>query len=260
MNLKFDLKTAEGYTSQSQIARVMTEKWVSQNIFCPSCGHDSLSDFTNNSPVADFFCIQCQSEYELKSKKNSNSLKIVDGAYTTMIQRINADNNPNFFFLNYNSTNLSVKDFLVIPRHYFIDEIIEKRRPLGPNARRAGWIGCNILLSGIPESGKIHLIKNSQEIDRNKVLNAWKKTEFLSSQKKESRGWIIEIMKILDNIQNDSFTLKQVYNYESTLKRKFPNNNFIKDKIRQQLQVLRDKGILEFNGDGNYSKIKDNKI
>ena len=32
-------------------------------------------------------------------------------------------------------------------------------------------------------------------------------------------------------------------------------NNFIKDKIRQQLQLLRDKGIIEFVGRGNYKKV-----
>ncbi|MBL7991777.1 MAG: restriction endonuclease, partial [Candidatus Kapabacteria bacterium] len=31
-------------------------------------------------------------------------------------------------------------------------------------------------------------------------------------------------------------------------------NNFIKDKIRQQLQVLRDKGIIEFVSRGIYQK------
>ncbi|MFN3640822.1 MAG: DpnI domain-containing protein, partial [Flavobacterium sp.] len=99
MNLKFDLATADGYTSKSQIARVLTEKWVSQNIFCPSCGNEVLDEFANNSPVADFFCNRCKSEYELKSKKDSKSLKIVDGAFSTMIDRINSENNPNFFFL-----------------------------------------------------------------------------------------------------------------------------------------------------------------
>jgi hypothetical protein len=33
------------------------------------------------------------------------------------------------------------------------------------------------------------------------------------------------------------------------------NNNFIKDKIRKQLQVLRDNGLLEFKGNGLYRKI-----
>lgn len=258
MNLKFDLAAAEGYTSKSQIARVLTEKWVGQNIFCPSCGKEMLNEFANNSPVADFYCSDCKSEYELKSKKDSKSLKIVDGAFSTMIQRINSDNNPNFFFLNYNSKDLTVKNFLVIPKHYFIDEIIEKRKPLGPNARRAGWVGCNILLNGIPESGKIHFIKNSQALNRSKILAAWKKTEFLSEQKKDSRGWTIELMKILDKIRSDKFTLKEVYRYEAILQNKFPNNNFVKDKIRQQLQVLRDKGLIEFKGRGNYAKINDN--
>lgn len=258
MNLKFDLTAATGYTSKSQIARVLTEKWVGQNVFCPSCGNEILNEFANNSPVADFYCIDCKSEYELKSKKDSKSLKIVDGAYSTMIQRINSDNNPNFFFLNYNSRDLTVQNFLVIPKHYFIDEIIEKRNPLGPNARRAGWVGCNILMNGIPESGKIYYIRNNQIIDRSKILSTWKKTEFLSRQKQDSRGWLIEVLKILDKIHNRNFTLNEVYKYEKILQSKFPNNNFVKDKIRQQLQVLRDKGLIEFKGQGHYSKIIEN--
>jgi type II restriction enzyme len=255
MNLKFDLATADGYTSRSQIARVLTEKWVSQNIFCPSCGNEVLDEFANNSPVADFFCNRCKSEYELKSKKDSKSLKIVDGAFSTMIDRINSENNPNFFFLNYNSRELTVKNFLVIPKHFFIDDIIEKRKPLSQNARRAGWVGCNILLNGIPESGKIHFIKNNQAIERSEILSAWNKTQFLSKQKKENRGWTIEVMKILDIIRTQDFYLKDVYKFENKLKDKFPNNNFVKDKIRQQLQVLRDKNIIEFLGNGHYKKI-----
>lgn len=254
MNLKFDLSVAEGYKSKSQIARVLTENWVGQNIYCPSCGNEILDEFPNNKPVADFFCRDCKSEYELKSKKDSTSLKIVDGAYSTMIDRINSDNNPHFFFLNYDSKKLSVKNFMVIPKHYFVDDIIERRKPLAPHARRAGWVGCNILLSGIPESGKIHLVKNSQELNRSAVLSAWNRTAFLSNQKRESRGWTIEVMKILDKVPTRAFTLDEVYKYESVLQEKFPNNNFVKDKIRQQLQVLRDKGIIEFKGRGNYSK------
>lgn len=46
-----------------------------------------------------------------------------------------------------------------------------------------------------------------------------------------------------------------MYKFEEKLKTKYPNNNFIKDKIRQQLQILRDKGIIEFSTRGNYKKI-----
>lgn len=227
---------------------------MQRNIYCPSCGNDELNRFSNNNPVADFLCVSCKSEYELKSKKNSFSLKIVDGAYKTMIERINANNNPHFFFLNYSLKGLQVLNFLVIPKHYFINNIIEKRNPLNITARRAGWIGCNILLQNIPSTGKIYLVKNGEFQNKKIVLETWTKTAFLDNQKKESRGWLIEIMKLIEKIPTENFSLPDVYKFEKNLKERFPNNNFIKDKIRQQLQVLRDKGILEFKGNGQYKK------
>ena len=59
MNLNFDIKKANGYTSNSQIARVLTESWVKENSFCPNCGYFQLSEFENNRPVADFFFKNC---------------------------------------------------------------------------------------------------------------------------------------------------------------------------------------------------------
>lgn len=254
MNLKFDIPDIK-YNSQSQIARVLTEAWVSQNIYCPSCGNDNLNQFENNKPVADFLCSNCSAEYELKSKKDAFTLKIVDGAYSTMIRRINSNNNPSFFFLNYLPAKSEVSNFLVIPKHYFISDIIEKRNPLSESARRAGWIGCNILLNNIPETGKIFIVRNGVVEDRNKVLKKWASTAFLENKKSETRGWVIEVLKIIERIPMNEFKLSDVYMFEEALKQKFPNNNFVKDKIRQQLQILRDKGLIEFRGNGSYKKI-----
>lgn len=256
MNLTFNTNLAEGYLSNSQIARVLTENWVKTNSYCPDCGETHLQEFTNNKPVADFYCNQCKSEYELKSK-NSNTIgkKIVDGAYSTMIDRINSDNNPNFFFLTYDKVKWEVKNFLIIPKHYFISEIIEERKPLAPTARRAGWIGCNIDLTKVPNNGRIYLIKDSEVISKEKVRAKWQETEFLKSKKGVSKGWILDVMNCVDAIKKESFSLNDIYQFEENLKIKYPENNFIKDKIRQQLQLLRDKGIIEFKGSGNYKKI-----
>jgi len=171
-----------------------------------------------------------------------------------MIERINSNNNPNFFFLSYSHETFKVTNFIVIPKHYFVDEIIEKRKPLSLTAKRAGWIGCNIILTNIPSSGKIYLIKEGKVEKQRDVLESWSRTSFLKQQKIESRGWIIEIMKILDLIPTSVFSLQDIYRFESLLKSRFPNNNFVKDKIRQQLQVFRDKGIIEFKGNGLYQK------
>src|SRR5690606_25084586 len=159
----------------------------------PNCGEKHLQEFTNNKPVADFYCAQCADEFELKSKQsNIIGKKIVDGAYATMIDRINSNNNPNFFFLTYDNTKWEVNNFIIIPKHYFISDIIEERKPLASTARRAGWIGCNIDLTKIPDNGRIYLVKNSQIIPKEKVRAKWESTYFLKTIKGSSKGWVID--------------------------------------------------------------------
>ena len=46
-----------------------------------------------------------------------------------------------------------------------------------------------------------------------------------------------------------------VNRFEKVLEMKYPSNHNIRPKIRQQLQVLRDRGIIEFLGNGNYRKV-----
>lgn len=255
MNLTFNKKLAEGYTSNSQIARILTENWVLNNSYCPSCGNSNLNEFENNRPVADFYCKNCSEEFELKSKGGKLTNTITDGAYSKMIERINSNNNPNFFFLTYNK-DWSVNDFLIIPKQFFTQEIIIKRPPLADTARRAGWIGCNIDISKVSESGKVFLVKNAKIIDSEIVNKAFNKTLFLREKSAEAKGWILDILNCVEEIKTDDFNLDEIYKFEQKLKIKYPNNNFIKDKIRQQLQLLRDKGIIDFVGRGKYKKIK----
>jgi len=255
MNINLDRRRAEQYKSSSQKIRVLSETWVNREIFCPACGRD-IDRYENNKPVADFHCKNCKEEYELKSKKDSISNKIVDGAYRTMIERLQSNNNPNFFLLNYNFNSLEVLNFFVIPKHFFVPQIIEKRKPLSTFARRAGWIGCNISLQNIPQTGKIFYIKNKQIEPKNKVLAKWKKTLFLRNEKEPAeKGWILDVMSCIDLIRKERFSLDDVYKFEKTLQQKHPNNRHIKDKIRQQLQLLRDRDYLKFLGAGKYEVV-----
>jgi type II restriction enzyme len=48
-------------------------------------------------------------------------------------------------------------------------------------------------------------------------------------------------MKCIEKLDKKEFILQDIYDFENELKLKYPKNNFIKDKIRQQLQKLRDK-------------------
>jgi type II restriction enzyme len=255
MNLHLNTALANQYRSKSQAARVITEEWVSCNAFCPICGNPEIRQFENNRPVADFYCDNCHSEFELKSKANVKGElppKIPDGAYDTMVSRITSFNNPHLLVLTHNQSD--VKNFLIIPKHFFTPTIIEKRKPLANTARRAGWIGCNIIIGDIPSAGKIPIIKNGTENTAQEVMNEYAKTKTLETRNVEKRGWLLDVLSCVERITSESFSLEQIYNFEYELKAKHPENNFVRDKIRQQLQFLRDRGFIEFTSRGVYKK------
>lgn len=252
MELTLPIEIAKNYSSPSQQIRVITEYWVNKSIFCPNCGNQ-LADFENNIPVADFYCIDCREEYELKSKKDTFGKKIVDGAYGTMINRLSSNTNPNLFLLTYNRDNFQVKDFLSVPKYFFVESIIEKRKPLAPTARRAGWIGCNIVINNIPEFGKIYYVRNGVKKSKGDILSKWAKTNFVKTTcNVDAKGWLFDISLCIDEIKKTEFSLNEVYAFEPILKAKHPANNNIRAKIRQQLQILRNRGLLDFLGSGRY--------
>lgn len=204
--------------------------------------------------MADFCCEGCRNDFELKSKQQASLGRIIaDGAYDTMMQRIEDIHNPNFFFMTH--TYEYIRNFILIPNHFFTPAIIEKRKPLGPNARRAGWIGCNINISDIPQSGKIFIVKDGLVIDRLKVIDDYARIKDLATNKLASRGWILDVLSCVEKIKGNEFTLADVYEFEDELHAKHTDNNNVRAKIRQQLQMLRDKGLIEFMSRGEYRKL-----
>ena len=251
MKLGFEESQA-AYSSGSQNARAWTERWVGDWVYCPNCGNPKLKQFPANRPVADFFCPSCAEEFELKSQKKAFGSKITDGAFRTMCERVASNNNPSLLLLNYDLPRVSVTNVTVVPKHFFVRELIEERRPLAATARRAGWIGCNILLSGIPAFGRIDLVRNEQLQPKDSVLALWRRTKFLRDESADARGWLIEVLKCVEALGNNTFTLSEVYAFEGRLSELYPSNHHVRQKIRQQLQVLRDHGFLDFVSPGNY--------
>lgn len=67
-----------------------------------------------------------------------------------------------------------------------------------------------------------------------------------------AKGWLLDVMMCVEKLGHEEFSLNEVYRFEPFLREKYPNNRHIRDKIRQQLQYLRDKGYLEFIERGRY--------
>jgi type II restriction enzyme len=251
MKLGFE-ESQLSYVSGSQSARAWTEAWVKAWAYCPHCGAEKISQFPNNSPVADFLCNSCKEEFELKSQKGKFGPKVSDGAYKTKCERLAASNNPNLLLMNYDRSSLAVVNLFIVPKHFFVPEIIQERRPLAATARRAGWIGSNILLNKVPESGKIHIVQNGVIRPKDVVLEEWQKTLFLRDKSLEARGWLLEVLKCVESLGRRDFTLEEVYAFDRHLGVLYPGNQNIRPKIRQQLQYLRDRGFIEFLSRGNY--------
>src|SRR5262245_15252294 len=207
------------YSSGTQSARVWTERWVRDQMYCPNCGAVRINSFPNNSPVSGFFCVSCKEEFELKSQRNIFGGKVADGAFRTKCDRLAASNNPSLFLLNYDPTHLSVVNLMVVPKHFFIREIIEERKPLRATARRAGWIGSRILLNQVPASGKIFIVRNGQVEPKGDVLAQWRKTLFLRDEGLDARGWLIEVMKCVEAIGRHEFDIDDIYAFEEHLNR-----------------------------------------
>jgi type II restriction enzyme len=253
--MRFDFhEIQEPYVSRSQRARVWSERWVADWMYCPNCGHGNIDQFRANQPVADFHCDKCKDQYELKSGKRAFGKKVANGAYEKKCQRLQSSTSPNFILLNYELASTTVKNVCVVPKHFFVPEIVEKRRPLAPTARRAGWVGSNILLSRIPLAGRIYLARDGIALCKDAVMKQWQQTLFLRDEKLEERSWLIAVMNCVDMLDSSEFTLDDVYAFETRLQLMYPNNNNIRPKIRQQLQILRDYGYIEFVSRGCYRR------
>lgn len=72
---------------------------------------------------------------------------------------------------------------------------------------------------------------------------------------KNLTSWKKDVFECLLKISNDVFSLEDVYKFEKRLQVLHPENKNIKPKIRQQLQYLRDLGLLEFIKLGIYKKL-----
>jgi type II restriction enzyme len=271
---------AAAYHSSAQRARVVTEAWGEKNLFCPNCSSPKLTWLEPGHPASDYSCPACGFWYQLKSQKSRIGDSITDGAYAAMMNAIRHDELPSFYFMQYAIVSPSppsptgerargevvriksprpdprpaqsrgegmlwlVRNLLLVPHFAFPPSAIIKRKPLSPTARRAGWIGCNFALNRIPADARIPVVTESRISPAAEVRAQFKKVKPFKEIPVERRGWMLDVLNIVRQLGKSEFTNQDVYAFESRFKELHPNNNFIRDKIRQQLQDLARAGFL----------------
>lgn len=244
-----------GLKSGSQIARRVTEDWAGENLYCSCCDSESLCRTPHNTQAVDFTCPECSAAFQLKASRRWSERKIPDAGFDAMMRALASDTVPNLLVMQY-TDDWHVQNLLIVPSFFFTPAAIERRKPLGPHSRRAGWVGCNILLSEVDELGKIRIVNSGAIADAGVVRERYEEVRPLADLNIHLRGWTLDVLRLLKRMGRRHFTIADAYGFDDELSRMYPDNNNIRPKIRQQLQVLRDLGFIRFVRRGEYEFLK----
>lgn len=260
MELQMDPSVAAGYTSLSQVARKVTGDWAARNLYCPACDWDGLSPTEPDSMMLSFHCPECSASFRLKGKSNPFGRVVPNSAYQKKIEAILQGQSPHYAFLQYRRADWTVRDLFFVPGFFFNPALIQERRPLRPTAIRAGWVGSNILLGTLPVEARVPVIISGLVRDITEVREDWARFQFLQDHEPDLGGWGAAVLSCVRAIVRETgsqqFTLRDFQaQYTQALSTQYPSNRHVPDKIRQQLQVLRDAGVLAFHGRGVYEVI-----
>ena len=252
--MELDLASESAYKSASQLARVTTEQWTLNNFYCASCG-GGLSPYPASTPLYDFHSLDCQEKFQLKASRRQFGSTVLDSEYHTALEGVMKDAYPSLILLRYDPVRWMVSDLEVVHRACITTSSLIPRKPLGASARRAGWEGCLISLTSVPVLGRIGVIRNGRVRPKATVLEQWKQSDRLLETEPQTRGWVADVLGCVEKLYS-TFTLENVYSFESELAEKHPKNHYVRAKIRQQLQVLRDLGLVEFVSPGTYRRVR----
>lgn len=252
MNLQMRGNLGAGYRSASQKARVVTQAWGKRAFYCAICNSPMLDQLQEGQKARDFLCPRCQAPFELKSQGRPIGDTIRDGAWSAMKGRIEADETPNLFVLHYDRSRWTVRDLLLVPHFALSMSAIERCRPLKVTARRARWRGCNILLGNVPDEAKIPLIVNGRVEPTQRVRKHYRQLKRLKGVRAEGRGWVLDVLRLLGVYGLRRFETKEAYAMLPALQKLHPKNHRIREKIRQQLQILANRGFLRHLARGKW--------
>lgn len=144
---------------------------------------------------------------------------------------------------------------VLIDENVLIKEIVNDFHDLSKNESTGTITSVNInqvkeILSKIPAREVISLPKLTLSSINRETYDGGVQTITSSLS-----GWKLAVFNCLLEINKNQFAVADINQFIPELKILFPGNNNIEAKIRQQLQFLRDIGLIEFLDKGQYQKL-----
>jgi len=119
----------------------------------------------------------------------------------------------------------------------------EGGKPLAAPARRAGWVGCNIALNRVPAEARIFLVRTTVCEPRNAAVPAAGSSGVPPRERTRS-GTPREPAGADACATNPIIVPPEEVRAQFKRVKPLKDNRNVRPKIRQQLQVLRDGGLL----------------
>jgi type II restriction enzyme len=253
MNLTCNPELALHLKSPSQKARVISEAWFAGQGYCLNCTSRSLEPTTAGTVARDYVCPVCGQPYELKSSAKAHTRIVNDGGYESMMRRIRAAEAPALMLLH-RSNDWCVQKLVAIHPVFLTPAVVLKRKTA--HTRPGSGVKyqmCDLNLTLIPPDGKILVVDDGRVRPVAQARKEFRESSRFSDVPLSKRGWAALVLSALRKIGKKEFTLADVYAHEAAMHAAYPENHHVRDKIRQQMQVLRDLGYVEFlSGRGEY--------
>jgi len=147
-SVRVDFREAALYASASQIARVAIEAWVGANVDCWRCGSPYLL-VPPNTKLMDAICRLAGHEVQVKAISGVAGDRLTAAAFGPMARRLAERPLPDYLIVSYDRPRSVVLLAEFIDGATLVTERLQARAPLRAGARRAGWIGATIDLSGL---------------------------------------------------------------------------------------------------------------
>ncbi len=146
--VRIDFDEAARYVSRSQVARIAIEAWAAQNIACWRC-ESPLVLVPANTELLDAVCRSSAHEVKIKAVSGIARDHLSGAAFGPIARRLATGCLPDYLVISYDSQRRIVLLAEYIDGADFVSGRLKARSPLGPAARRAGWIGTSIDVTGL---------------------------------------------------------------------------------------------------------------
>ena len=252
MNLVCNPALAGDKKRNTQRVRVISEGWFGQEGYCLKCNSPRLDATPAGTEFRDFVCPRCSQAYELKSSARAHTTTVQDGGFASMMRRMRANEAPALMLMHY-MPDWNVQGLIAI-HPVFLTTAVVRKRPKPHHRPKTGkeyWM-CDLNLAAIPSDGKIVVVGGGEARPHALARREFRESMRFADVPLRKRGWAALVLANVRKMGKTEFTLKDIYAYEEAMHAIYPKNSHVRPKIRQQLQVLRDLGYLEFPERGRY--------